>query len=200
MHFEINAIAAITLKQCRRYNMIRVCILWQLYCFGAPQELHLIVYKLRQPGFGLRYDVPAVAGHKARFDDCTVFIFDLTVTNNMVHPHSICLSRKRRQRRSEQEERNSTIEIESADSGQDRKRRVVQHHSTLWIIEALIIAARVEWAHNFSWVDSIFIASPVPYDRVHAGRCIAIIRGLFGLELFNKLLVRFAERHALTSQ
>ena len=186
---------AVSLEQCSRHNMIRVCILWKLYRFGASQALHLIVYKFRQARLGLRYDVPAVACHKTCSDDCAVFVLDTTVANDMVHPHIICPSRKRCQRWSEQEERNATIEVKRADFRQNGKRRVIQHHSTFRVVVVLIISAGVEWPHDFVRVNAVLFASPVPYDRIHAGRCIAVVRGLFRLELLHKLFVRLACCH-----
>ena len=95
MNFEIYTVMAVSLEHCSRRNMIRVCILLQLYRFGVSQALYLIVYQFRQARFCLCYDVPAVAGYKTCSDDCTVFVLDTTVANDMVHPHIICPSRKR---------------------------------------------------------------------------------------------------------
>lgn len=70
--FEIHAVLAISLKQCGRHNVVWVCILWELCRFRSPQPFCLVIYKLRQPWFGLRHNVPAVACHKTRPYNCIV--------------------------------------------------------------------------------------------------------------------------------
>ena len=77
---------------------------------------------------GLGYRVPAEAGDKAGAHHGAVFVDDISIADNMVHPHYHGPPGKCRQTRSEQKKWNPAIQIKSADFGQNGEGRIVQHN------------------------------------------------------------------------
>ena len=67
--------------------MVGICVLGQLLDGFFSQSFGLGVYQCRQFQCSLRYNIPAVAGHKRRFHNGTVVIHDVCITNKVVHLH-----------------------------------------------------------------------------------------------------------------
>ena len=175
--------------------MVRVSIFWQRFCLFSPLPFYHFIH---QPGqLRLRPGCHALlaARHKARAHNCAVFILNIAIAHQMAHPVKDLRSCKAGQAWRKEKKRDFPVQIKRADLRQDRKRRVVQHHSALRVVVVLIIAAGVKRAHNFGGVNAVLLAGPVPNHGIHAGRCIAVIRGLFGLEFFHEFLIGLTFRH-----
>ena len=81
------------------------------------------------------------------------------------------------------------LHVKPADLGEDRKRRVIDHHAAIRVVRVLIVATREERPQDLSVAQPVVLHRPIPDCRVDVFRGIAVIRGQFSLELIGKRLV-----------
>ena len=96
---------------------------------------------------------------------------------------------KQRQTRSKQEIGNFPLIVKSADLGQNRERRVVDHHAAFRIFRFRIVAAGIERADHAAALQTVPAHRPVSNHLVNIGRGVAVVRSQLRLELFSKLAV-----------
>ena len=152
-----------------------------------PDALHGLVDRVGQVRRGAN-QVITETRHEAGVDDSAVRVFDIAISDQ--HMCAVaCRAGENREVRSEQEERNTTVAVERAYLRQNRERRIIHHHLAVRIVETLVVAARVEGAHNLSRVDTVFAACPILYRLIHCGGCIAVVCGLLRLEFFHESVI-----------
>ena len=174
------------------HDVVRICVFGQRARLFLPQLFHGVVDGPPQSRGRLRDDVAAVAGHKRSVHDCAVFVLDIGVADQVVHPHGHLLARKRGQARREKEEGNPAIKVKLADFGQNRKRRIVQDGAAGRVGKALIITAGPERPHDAARIDAVLPASPVAHRVIDQRRRVAVVGGQLRLEFLDELLVSLA--------
>ena len=177
------------MKHCCRQNIIRIVVFWKLcFClpfdYGTGSNDRLVQIRRR-----LCYNVITETGHKCRAYNCPVLVFNVSITYNVVHPHTHRFTAKRCKAWRKQEERNISIEIKLAYLGQDGERRIVQYYAILRIFIILIISTRIKRSDDTRWVNSELIASPVSDCIEDQWRCITVIRRFLCFKFFNESVV-----------
>ena len=191
-HLEVNAVVRPPVQNRSGHDVVRICVFGQRARLFPPQLFHCGVDGHPQSRGRLRDDVAAEAGHKSGAHNCAVFVLDIGVANQVVHPHRHFFAGKGGQARREKEEGNPAIKVKLADFGQNRERRVVQDDASVRVVEVLIIAARPERPHDAAGVDAVLPAGPVAHRVIDQRRRVAVVGGQLRLELVDKLLVGLA--------
>ena len=171
------------------HDVVRVLIPGQRARFFSPYLIDGCLDTLMQVWRRLQHGVPAKAGDKGRAYYRAVFVHDVRIADDVVHPHYDAAPRERGQTGREKKKGNPFIEIELADLCQNGKRWIIQHNAPLRVRKADIIPAGVKRTDDGRRVDAVFFAGPIPHRVIDQGRCVAIVRRLFGLEFFYKILV-----------
>ena len=109
--------------------------------------------------------------------------------DDVVHAHASRSDSEIGQVRREQEVVDFLLIVPSDDFRQDGKRRVVNHHAPVRVVERLVVAARPERAHDLSALQRVFLYRPRLDRLVHVLRRVAVVRRLLRLELFEEAVV-----------
>ena len=153
------------------------------------QPFHRGVHSPRQFGAALRHNSPRQVADEGRVDNGPVFIFDITVADDVVYVHQILSAGKCSQGRREQKKPNAPFLVPRDDGRQDRKRRVVQNNAPLWIILRLIVLARPERPDDPGLINSVLLTHPVAHRVVYFRRGHAVICCQLRLKFLYKLFV-----------
>ena len=124
---------------------------------------------------------------ESRVDNCAVVVRHLAVCGD--ERHVPVAAAEQRQERREQEEADASFQVEVDDLRHDAERRVVEHGAALGVLEALVVPAWVEGAHDGTWLDTVLRAGPVAHGSVHGLWREAVVRRALRLELVHELLV-----------
>ena len=77
------------------------------------------------------------------------------------------------------------------DLRQDGKRRIVHDYLALAVFLVLIVSARIKRPHEVLPVQAEFLRHPAGYDVIHVLRRVTVVRGLFGFELLQEIVILF---------
>ena len=81
------------------------------------------------------------------------------------------------------------LHVKPANLGEDRKRRIIDHHAAIRVVRVLIVTAGEEGPQDLSVAQPVVLHRPIPDCRVDVLRGITVIRGQLSLELIGKCLV-----------
>ena len=81
------------------------------------------------------------------------------------------------------------LHVKPANLGEDRKRRIIDHHAAIRVVRVLIVTTGEEGPQDLSVAQPVVLHRPIPDCRVDVLRGIAVIRGQLSLELIGKRLV-----------
>ena len=81
--------------------------------------------------------------------------------------------------RGEEQKRDATIDIEIDDFRKDRERRVVDDHAVFGVVEAFVVAARVEGPNDGAARNAETLLRPCTYRVVDGRRSEAVVGGLW---------------------
>ena len=126
-------------------------------------------------------------GDERRVDHGAVLVGDLAVAEQV--GDVLAEPRERRECRPEQQEPDAVRAVPPDDLGLDGEGRVVDHDAPLGVVEALIVAAWVERAHERGAVDPVGGGGPVGDGVVDLGRRVAVVGCPLVLELLEELVV-----------
>ena len=99
---------------CRKH-VIWIRIFWNSPHSFPENNIHCLFNRMPKVWSSPGHLVAAVAGHKRSPHDSTVFVHNLRVTENVIHPYGDRFTRKGRQTWGEQKKRYIPIQIKSAD-------------------------------------------------------------------------------------
>ena len=111
----VDTVLAVPLEHGSRQNVIRVLVLGQRIRRLGFHLLDGCVYDTGQIRSGLSDNVAAVGCHKCRPDHRTVFVDNVRVAHDVIHPHDDVALRETRQRGSEEKKVDPSIDVKRAD-------------------------------------------------------------------------------------
>ena len=104
------------------------------------------------------------------------------------------------QGRGEEEEAHAVVLVEVQYLCEDGEGRVVDDDAALGVFLRLVVAARVEGAHEVLAADLVLVLDPLGHGLVHHGGRVAVVGRLLRLELVEKFEVVLVFAQVLTSR
>ena len=173
----------------RRQHVVGVLVVPDFALLLLEPRLVRLVQPVAKHRVGLEHVLLVEVRHEARAHHGAVRIRDVAIAEDVVDLHHDVPSAQARERRREEEEAYASPQVEFLNLRQNRERRIVDHAASVGILEALVITARPERAHDVIGLDAPALAHVFEHDRVYLGRRDAVVRRPLRLEFLDERVV-----------